>query len=141
MTETVKVSSTQCPDFVEGGIAYWERGEDPFHIKAYPKIIKHLAPRQTGKRKGGWMAIDGHENPIGFVTDGEVVKSEGIQWMTYQGPFDCPVCVPLAEYSIKIIEQHCKMAKERKRKNLAVVERQTGIVEQAIAIARRIICK
>ncbi|QQO90163.1 hypothetical protein pEaSNUABM5_00021 [Erwinia phage pEa_SNUABM_5] len=139
--EKVKVSSTQCPDFVEGGIAYWERSEDPFHVKAYPKTIKHLAPRQIGKRKAGWMAIDGSENAIGFVADGEVVKSEGIQWMTYQGPFDRPVCIPLAETSIRTIEFHCKMAKERKRKNLAVVERQTGLVDQAVAIVKRIICK
>ena len=140
MTNTVKVSSTQCPDFVKGGIAYWERGEDPFHAKAFPKTIKHLAPNQTGRRKGGWMAIGGHENPLGFVADGEIVESEGIQWMTYQGPFDRPVCVPLAEYSIPTIEFHCKMRKERQRKNLAVVERQVGLIDQTVAVAKRI-CK
>lgn len=137
--KTQKVSKDLCPGFVEGGIAYWERGEDPWHVKAYPKVIKHLAPN-TGRRKSGWMAIDGQENPLGFIVDGTEVRAEDIEWMTYIGPYDRPVCVPLAEYSAVTIKRHCEMRKERKRKNLHEVERSTGIIDQAIAIFKRI-CK
>ncbi|AQT28510.1 hypothetical protein YOLOSWAG_23 [Erwinia phage vB_EamM_Yoloswag] len=138
---TVKVSKDQCPGFIDGSIAYWERSEDPFHKKAYPKQIRHLAPIQEGRRRAGWMAIDGHENPVGFVADGQEVEADSTEWITYIGPFDRPVCVPLAQHSIKTIEQHCKMRTERQRKNLKTVERTTGIVEQAKAVVRRIICK
>lgn len=138
-----KVDKDHCPPFVDGGIAYWERSEDPWHAKAYPKVIRHLAPN-VGRRKGGWLAIDGHENPIGFIADGQMVSrsldEQPVEYMTYVGPFDRPVCVPLAEYSVRTIEQHCKMRKERQRKNLKVVERQIGIISQAKAIAERI-CK
>lgn len=143
LTIKTKVDKDTCPPFADNGIAYWERSEDPWHAKAYPKAIRHLA-KSTGRRRGGWMAIDGHENPIGFVADGEVVErpqdERPMEFMTYTGPFDRPVCVPLEPWSMRTIEHHCKMREERRRKNLHVVERQIGILEQAKAILKRI-CK
>lgn len=137
---TMKVTKDACPGFVDGGIAYWERSEDPFHVKAYPKTIRHLAPVQTGKRRSGWMAIDESENAVGFIADGTEVLCDGTEWITYLGPFDRPVCVPLSEYGARAVSRHCEMRRERKRKNLAAVERQTGLIDQAVAIIKRI-CK
>ena len=52
------------PDYVY----YWERSRDPWHASAFPDDMKHLAPHQ-GEPCSGWMAIDGVENPVGFVRD------------------------------------------------------------------------
>jgi hypothetical protein len=48
---------------------YWERSADPWHPDAFPDEFKAAAPNQTSVRKEGWMAIDGIENPIGFIPD------------------------------------------------------------------------
>ena len=52
-----------------GSIHDWERAKDPWHTDAFPTEFKHAAPHK-GKRKKGWMALDGFGNPILFLADG-----------------------------------------------------------------------
>lgn len=135
---TIKVSERQCPDF-RGDHLYWERSLDPFHIKALPKGASKVGYNK-GKRLSGWMAIDANENAIGFVVDGTEVESEDVAWMYYPGPYDRIVAMPMSSDTLPAIKRHLDMRKERQRKNLTLVERTVGLVNQARSILQKI-CK
>jgi hypothetical protein len=63
------ISESNPPDFaVIPSTYYWERSADPWHPDAFPAGLKSAAPHR-GTRREGWMAIDGIENPIGFIPD------------------------------------------------------------------------
>lgn len=66
------INETTPPDFT-GVVFYWERSSDPWHSDAFPDEFKQAAPHQEKERQTGWMAIDGVENPIGFIPDGSDV--------------------------------------------------------------------
>ena len=68
-------SPTQQPpmDLMGGCIHYWERAPDPWHRDAFPDQFKPFAPN-TRSRRWGWLAIDGVENPIGWIPDGTEFK-------------------------------------------------------------------
>jgi hypothetical protein len=53
----------------------YERSPDPWHADAF-KGIPGIEGRvgSGGERKGGWMGLDGHGNPLGFWRDGEEVE-------------------------------------------------------------------
>lgn len=55
-----------------GSVHSWERGLDPWHRDAFPEDLQPQIPPATGKRKGGWYALDYWKNEIGFVADGTV---------------------------------------------------------------------
>jgi len=62
-TEAPPVEKMACPS-----VYGFERSLDPWHEDAFPDEHKHAGV--TGKRRGGWMALDWCGNPLGFFPDG-----------------------------------------------------------------------
>lgn len=54
----------------------YERTLDPWHRDAFVGVpnIDPDAVGSQGPRKGGWMALDGFGNPIGFTPDGTEIE-------------------------------------------------------------------
>lgn len=75
----ITVNETTPPPFF-GSVWYWERSPNPFSPRAInPALIQSgLAPVPDDGRpeEHGWMAIDGYENPVGFIADGHAVEAE-----------------------------------------------------------------
>lgn len=81
--DSFTTSAEQPPPF-ESGMWYWERSLDPWHSSAFPTEIA-ITPSPY-PRKGGWMAIDWIENPVGFVPDGTVIERQD-EHVIKMGPY------------------------------------------------------
>ena len=69
-------------------VYYWERGLDPAHVDAFKDTeLDRYLPESNEPRKEGWMAIDYHENPTGFVPDGTEVPFHKEDYILAMGPY------------------------------------------------------
>ena len=116
------VSATK-PPIAQGGVAYWERSTDPFHISAINAALqpaKHKAALliggtidQSEKAGDGWLAIDWIENPVGFVHDGFEQQGEEREFIIQPGPYKHLCAYQLGWYHEELIQQHKKMIESK----------------------------